>query len=487
MKTLSLLLLGTVACSAQRYATDTQLANEAAVRAAADSGKAGTSGEGVTASAFRTALGLGGGQSPTWAGILNTPISGGTGSFTTLAAGGNTTLGASSANTITFTGRIASHVTPSSNNAYDLGTTGLRFKDAWLSGAVASATLGVSGASSLAGGITTPAATNLNITPGTTGFVDIMKPSQTGVRETVLRAKVSDGGNDAFAIYNGTIGDDRFVPAFGGAQFSTSASPAIIFKAVTDAANDTLTAPLMQFEAARTSSLVDPFNGTLSSIATRSLFRWLNGSVTVGEVSKDGQWALPSVSVSGTSTLGTTSVTSATFPPLESTRSTTSTTGIFGAMRLAISSTGDMTDGLGAQISFSGSDNGGSGFSWGAIGATRAGADNTGDLFFSTSSVGTAAEAMRVKANGNVLVGSATDAGTGKLQVSGAVAMTGGLRRGTTTFAARPSASSNPDLELIFTDALSPAVGSAVAGGGTKRVVAISNGTNYIITAIIIP
>jgi hypothetical protein len=103
MKTLLfLLIISAGVCSAQRYATDTQLANEAATRSTADAGKAGTSGQGVVAASFRTALGLATTQSPTWAGILSTPISGSTGSFTTLAASGTTSLALTTISSPTF-------------------------------------------------------------------------------------------------------------------------------------------------------------------------------------------------------------------------------------------------------------------------------------------------------------------------------------------------------------------------------------------------
>lgn len=301
MKTLSLLLISTAVCSAQRYATDAQLANEAAARIAADSGKAGTSGEGVTASSFRSALGLATTQSPTWAGIVNTPISGGSGSFTTLAAAGNVSLGGATTNTIIFNGRIASLLTPSVTNTYDIATTALRFKDAWFAGAVTSATL-------ITGAITTSAATNLTITPGTTGFIDIAKPSQTAARETMMRAKVSDGGNDAFFIYNGTITDSRFVPAFGGAQFSSNLSPSLLFKGATDSAADAGTTPMVQFETSRTSSTTDPFNGTSSPILNRPLFRFINSGADVGTVNALGNWQLPALTITGQTQLSASQV-----------------------------------------------------------------------------------------------------------------------------------------------------------------------------------
>jgi len=143
-----------------------------------------------------------------------------------------------------------------------------------------------------------------------------------------------------------------------------------------------------------------------------------------------GTGAFTTLSASGTTTLGTTGVSGATFPPLESSRTTSTTTGILGTARFTAATTGDMVDGFGSQVSFSGSDTGGSGFTWAAIGGVRAGGDTTGDLFLSTNLSGSLTEAMRIKSNNNVLIGSSTDAGTGKLQVTGGGSFTGSVSAG---------------------------------------------------------
>lgn len=105
------------------------------------------------------------------------------------------------------------------------------------------------------------------------GFFDISKTAQSGTRETILRAKVSDSGNDAFHIYNATIADNSLVPGFSGSRFSSN-SIAIQFVAQTNSSNDTGTAPLMLFESRLTDSQTDPNNGNLSAVSTRPLFAW---------------------------------------------------------------------------------------------------------------------------------------------------------------------------------------------------------------------
>jgi hypothetical protein len=123
--------------------------------------------------------------------------------------------------------------------------------------------------------INTPAATNFTIAPGTTGFIDITKTASVGVRESIMRAKVSDSGDDAFFINNGTVADGRFSPTFGGIQTSTNAGWSLGFNGFTTAANDASDSSsfgLIDFAAFRSSSSTDPFNGTLAGIASRKLF-----------------------------------------------------------------------------------------------------------------------------------------------------------------------------------------------------------------------
>ena len=73
---------------------------------------------------------------------------GNAGSFTTLTASGATTLngavtlGDATADDITITGRIAGHIVPKTNDTYDLGTSSLRWRTAYL----AASTLDLGGA-----------------------------------------------------------------------------------------------------------------------------------------------------------------------------------------------------------------------------------------------------------------------------------------------------------------------------------------------------
>jgi hypothetical protein len=98
------------------------------------------------ASGARTNLGLG---TISTQAANNVTISGGTingtaiggttraaGSFTTLDANGNVVLGDATSDTITATGRFASSLVPSTTSTRDLGTSDLKWRDAYFSGAI---------------------------------------------------------------------------------------------------------------------------------------------------------------------------------------------------------------------------------------------------------------------------------------------------------------------------------------------------------------
>ena len=74
-----------------------------------------------------------------------------------LSVTGDTDLGNATADTITFNGRIDSHMVPSANNTYDLGTSALRWRTAYL--AASTLDLGVATISSDGSGTISIAAT----------------------------------------------------------------------------------------------------------------------------------------------------------------------------------------------------------------------------------------------------------------------------------------------------------------------------------------
>ena len=118
--------------------------------------------------------------------------------------------------------------------------------------------------------------------------LELVTTAATGVRESILRASVSDNATSAFHIYNATFVDGKFVPGFSGSVFDSTTTASLFFAGQTDAANDTGTSPLMIFTARTTTSTTDPNNGTHGSVTTRPLFTWWNNYITQMQMSANG-------------------------------------------------------------------------------------------------------------------------------------------------------------------------------------------------------
>jgi hypothetical protein len=130
-------------------------------------------------------------------------------------------------------------------------------------------------------GTTAPSGT-LDITSsGSATPLIINKASESGVRERLMTAKVSDNATTQFFINNGTIGDGAFAPVFGGYTESTTLWPMGFGGYVPSSADasDSSNFGLIDFLGSRTTNASDPLNGTLSDIVNRKL-------LTVRTVSK---------------------------------------------------------------------------------------------------------------------------------------------------------------------------------------------------------
>jgi hypothetical protein len=185
-------------------------------------------------------------------------------------------------------------------------TLGLSLPLAVASGGTGTTNGSITGTGALT--LASAAASNINLTPGTTGFIDIAKASQTGVRESLLRATVSDSsGTDGFFVSNGTGADSRFAPAFGGVCNSTSTSWAIQLAGFVSAANDASDSSnfgLIDIVALRSTSSTDPFNGTLSDVANRKLLTVRSATGTKVEVAASGAMKLNATTASTSTTTG---------------------------------------------------------------------------------------------------------------------------------------------------------------------------------------
>ncbi len=124
--------------------------------------------------------------------------------------------------------------------------------------------------------------------------IDVLGSSSLNFREPILRFKLSDSGNDAFIIGNGTSLDNAFWPAFAGFGSSTTRS-GLQFIASTIAASDTSDSSdrgLINFEALRTDLPTDPLNGTFSAIVNRKLFTFTGFSGILMSMYPNGNLAL---------------------------------------------------------------------------------------------------------------------------------------------------------------------------------------------------
>jgi len=135
------------------------------------------------------------------------------------------------------------------------------------------------------------------------------------------------------------------------------------------------------------------------------------------------------LTLDGTLTIDTTtvsSITSTTYPVVEFTRSTSSTNAMMGATRLMASTpAGSMVDGFGVTLAFTIQDNAVTKNNIATINAVRAGADNTGDLYFTTYLAGTPTEQMRISSTGAITTSSS-------IAAAGAITATVGNVQGLT-------------------------------------------------------
>jgi hypothetical protein len=109
--------------------------------------------------------------------------------------------------------------------------------------------------------------------------LSIVKNAEASTRENVLRASISDAGNDAFFIFNATTTNGRFFPAFGGYLGSVNSSYSLGFQGFVPASNDasdSATSGIIDYTVMRTSSASDPPSGVRTVIQNRKLFSWRN-------------------------------------------------------------------------------------------------------------------------------------------------------------------------------------------------------------------
>jgi hypothetical protein len=208
---------------------------------------------------------------------------GGNGSVTgNLTVDGNTTLGNNVAvDLVTFTARVQSDVVPSANNAYDLGTNTLRWRDGWFSGTVTSQDATVT---SLTPGSVIFAGTGGVLSQNNANFYWDNANARLGIGTATPaeRLQVHDGN---VVITNSSTAGQLRLHTPGGTNYTA-------FVAQAQTGNITYTLP-------QDLSLQPPVTGAgiLQSDASGNL-SWLNPEALT--------WTLTGNSITGTEFLGTT-------------------------------------------------------------------------------------------------------------------------------------------------------------------------------------
>jgi hypothetical protein len=125
--------------------------------------------------------------------------------------------------------------------------------------------------------------------------------STASTREKLLDATVSDDANSRFVINNGTSSDGLFAPAFGGISNNTTLW-GLNFTGFTTSGNDASNSSnfgLIDFNATRTDSTSDPFNGTLTNVVNRKAFTFRTGSNFLMTILPNGNVGVGTTSPTG--------------------------------------------------------------------------------------------------------------------------------------------------------------------------------------------
>ena len=134
-----------------------------------------------------------------------------------------------------------------------------------------------------------------NVGIGTTAPDELLHLEATAVseREVLMKATVSDAGNDQLGIANGTLTNNNFAPSFYGYKDSTYGSGYIYslnFRGLVPNAQDTTQTNrfgIVHFEASKTNNAADPNNGTLAALTNRKLFTFGNRTKNVLQIDAD--------------------------------------------------------------------------------------------------------------------------------------------------------------------------------------------------------
>lgn len=127
----------------------------------------------------------------------------------------------------------------------------------------------------------------------------IVKTAGSSDREVLIKTQVSDAGNDAFIIGNGTSANGTFAPSFVGYQGTLNNKFALNFLGLIPSTADvnTYSPGAIRVSAAVTSSATDPSNGTYTNLVNKNIF-------SVGGILDDGTQEYLTVKPNGQTVFG---------------------------------------------------------------------------------------------------------------------------------------------------------------------------------------
>jgi hypothetical protein len=151
--------------------------------------------------------------------------SAGAGTFTTLTANGNVTLGDAATDTVTITADVASNIIPSADNTYDLGASGSEWKDLYIDGTANIDSL-VADTADINGG--TIDGTAIGAASASTGAFTTLSASSTATLNTLS----SSGATITGGTINGTVIGGSTPAAISGTTGTFSGDVSIADKIV---------------------------------------------------------------------------------------------------------------------------------------------------------------------------------------------------------------------------------------------------------------
>jgi hypothetical protein len=118
--------------------------------------------------------------------------------------------------------------------------------------------------------------------------------SQSATREVLMKATVSDAGNDQFGISNGTSANSNFAPSFYGYKDSNYGNGYIYsmnFRGLVPSSQDTTQTNrfgIIHFETFKSSSATDPNNSLDGGVSNRKVLTVANGGDTLVNIEANG-------------------------------------------------------------------------------------------------------------------------------------------------------------------------------------------------------